>query len=286
MKAECLFLTLLLGGLLDVPARANDAIYYASGSHLVPLEETTIRVEREVLDIALHDDGYAVVNVSYEFHNDSVARTLLMGFEADPPQNTFDPPSPDGNPYMEAFTVEMNGQPVGWHSAVCLLGDDGRPAPVDTARWRYDPDMGLGDAYVDRRDSNNVATFVYVYSFEAAFRPGKNVVRHSYRYKMSEAVFTPFIVPYRLTPAARWAGHRIGDFTLRLRCGHTPRSFLIEGDDFREAPFRVVSGTAAVRQVRDGDGTATEVTALRGILEWHKAPFTPTDELVLVSVGE
>ena len=70
-------------------AWANDAEYYASGNQLVPLKQTSIRVTKEVLSIDLRDDGTAFVDVQYEFTNpENKAKTILMGFEADPPYSS------------------------------------------------------------------------------------------------------------------------------------------------------------------------------------------------------
>ena len=55
LKTRMLALMLLL--LAAASAVANDGTYYTSGNQLVPLQETDIRVRKEVLTIALMDNG-------------------------------------------------------------------------------------------------------------------------------------------------------------------------------------------------------------------------------------
>ena len=45
---------------------ANDGVYFANGSQLVPIRETDISVSREVLTISLCDDGFARVEVDQD----------------------------------------------------------------------------------------------------------------------------------------------------------------------------------------------------------------------------
>lgn len=57
-------------------AWGNDGVYYTSGNHLVPLQETDISVRKEVLTISLMDNGYARVDVQYEFWNPGLPSVL------------------------------------------------------------------------------------------------------------------------------------------------------------------------------------------------------------------
>ena len=62
--AVYLLLTLTAQG-----AYANDGVYFTKGNQLVPLVETDISVRKEILTIRLMDDGFAHVDVYYEFWN-------------------------------------------------------------------------------------------------------------------------------------------------------------------------------------------------------------------------
>ena len=85
MKTKFLFLTILC--LFSMMVQANDGVVFVQGNQLVPLKETDISVAKEVLTISIGDDGYAKVDVQYEFMNHGKAKTVEMGFEAEAPYN-------------------------------------------------------------------------------------------------------------------------------------------------------------------------------------------------------
>lgn len=124
-----------------MPAIANDGTYYTKGNQLVPLMETDISVRKEILTISLMDNGYARVDVYYEFWNPgSKSKRLLMGFEADPPYNDDYKFHPSGaHPNIRNFTVEMNGRNLACNTAACVR--DSLPLQmVDTSKryWIFD----------------------------------------------------------------------------------------------------------------------------------------------------
>ena len=58
MKSKIiLFLLLLLANVV----RANDGSYFFSGNQLVPIGNTNVRIDKEILTIRLADDDYAYV---------------------------------------------------------------------------------------------------------------------------------------------------------------------------------------------------------------------------------
>ena len=71
--------------MFSMAVQANDGVYFVSGNQLIPAKETDIAITKEVLTISLQDDGYALVDVQYEFMNRSHPKPVLMGFEADRP---------------------------------------------------------------------------------------------------------------------------------------------------------------------------------------------------------
>ena len=92
---------------------ANDGVLFVNGNHLVPVQETDIELNREVLTISLGDDGYATVDVQYVLNNRGNDKTVTMGFEALAPYNDEVAFSPQGiHPYIHDFTVVMNGRPL------------------------------------------------------------------------------------------------------------------------------------------------------------------------------
>lgn len=285
MTALCLMLAL--------PVTANDGTYYTRGSQLVPLQETDISVRKEVLTISLMDNGYARVDVQYEFWNPGAARRIIMGFEADPPYNFDYKFYPDGrHPSISLFTVEMNGRTLPYRNAACVLEENQNcKLPlryVDTTKHYYVYDNNL--LYEDKgrtepTDIDAGLPFAYVYYFEANFQPGLNRVHHSYVYKMSTNVGSPFLVEYKLTPAARWAGGNIEDFTLTIRADNTAKHFYVFDSSFADAPFAVSEGMGKTRRATCYGDPCAEVSLRNGAITLHATDFRPTGELTIRAVG-
>lgn len=257
--------TLILAIIAAVAAVANDAVYYAQGSLLVPIRESDIEVKREVLSIGLSDDGFARVEVEYEFVNHSQAKTVEMGFEATRPHNTeVDVAIQAEHPYIEDFSVVMNGQ------------------RLDYRVWLVEPGQ------LDQPLSQPVEEFspyAYAYCFQAPFKAGVNTVRHTYRYRMSYGVARSFFVPYWLTPATRWRGGSIGDFTLRISALNTAKHFCMPDSLFRGSEFVVTSGTGKVRHHQyEWSPELVEIALRDGTVEWHARNFRPSADLEIGSV--
>ena len=269
--------------LLTLTASANDGVYYTSGNQLVPLQETTIRVDKEVLTISLTDEGYASVDVYYEFFNpENKDKVLLMGFEADPSYNDDYLFHADGiHPHILDFSVEVNGQRMEYKNAVSQTIETGEFAPLDTSQWVIEDEP---EVWIHRKGNEEESIrYAYVYYFNATFHPGMNKVHHTYRYTESMSVSQIFEIPYKLTPASRWAGGQIADFTLIVEALHTAKHFLIQKKPFGNHPFEITQGTGKVRESKDYVSACWEFSLRNGRIEWHQQDFTPKDELFIQS---
>ena len=97
-------------------ASANDGVYFTSGNFLVPTQETDISVDREILTITIGNDGFARVDVYYEFMNHGASKTVTMAFEANAPYNADAPKNLRGpHPYINHFTFFK------WHFRLCCI---------------------------------------------------------------------------------------------------------------------------------------------------------------------
>ena len=280
-------------------AWGNDGVYYTSGNHLVPLQETDISVRKEVLTISLMDNGYARVDVQYEFWNPGAAKRVTMGFEADPPYNDDYRFHPSGkHPNINSFTVEMNGRRLVYRNAACVMdGNSDRPLSlplhfVDTSKKYFVWDNNaLFETGVDTDEYGNPANydvgidFTYVYYFDANFEPGLNRVHHTYVYRMSIVAGIPYMVNYKLTPAARWAGGKIDDFTLVIRADNTAKHFLVGDSVFGNGKFTVSEGMGKTRRKWHYSDRCTEVTLRNGAVTLHRTGFRPTSEMYIAAVG-
>ena len=256
-------------------AWANDSEYYASGNQLVPLKQTTIRVTKEVLTIDLRDDGTAFVDVQYEFTNPAKeAKTILMGFEADPPYSCGGVDALNTNkyahPYIANFSVEMNGQKIAYKNAISEVGNF---RPVKKA---------LPLCYEEDEYDESKKVMAYVYYFDATFQPGVNKVHHTYQYKLgSSAIYINFL-DYKLTPAARWANKQIDDFTLIINAKKTAKHFFIPTACVPGMKPEVASGKGKVRKSKHPweEGLFEWEMAVRnGSIRFHAKNFRPKEEL-------
>jgi len=205
-------------------AYANDGAFYAEGNHLIPIVETDIRVQKEVLTLNRVDDRIEVT-VYYEFFNPVAEKEVLVGFEAEEPSIPINEESikifPE-HPFMRNFKVVMNGEPLDFEVAhVSRHYENGKL--IDT---QYYVDGKIQDEGLwanSDADEGPVDHPLYVYHFNARFRPGLNIIQHTYDFDMADARngYTKEFF-YILTAANRWANHQIDDFTLYVDMGeHT-----------------------------------------------------------------
>jgi hypothetical protein len=260
-----------------------------NGNQIVPLQETDVAVTKEVLTISICDDGYARVDVLYEFTNRGQAKVVDMGFEADAPYNSDDDAVQKSgkHPYIHDFTVEMNGQSLPIRNYVMKSGNDEEDAdfvPLDLNLWR---DPGENDdewtGLLNKQTKEHI-NYAYAYCFKANFKEGKNVVHHTYRYKMSGGIYRHFEIPYWLMPAMRWANHQIDDFTLRIKVDKTAKQFCIENDDmWKAAQWRVAEGAGKVHTLKNEWTEYYEFSLRNGVVEWHAKNFRPTSDFTITS---
>jgi len=265
-----------------LPMKANDGSYFTSGNHLVPLQETHISVKKEILTIHIGDDGYANVDVYYEFYNPgNDYKTIQMGFEADPPYNADYTFYPDGkHPYINNFTVEMNSKTLTYQNAVALPNIGGGMKTINLNKWKYDENEA--DCQLKNVNTGEYTQFAYVYYFDATFKPGINKIHHTYSYQLSVVVGTSWLLNYKLSPAGRWANKRIDDFTLVIDAKNTAKHFIISKNIFgKENHFVKKSGEYKIRTLPQGLYTTEEdweIALRNGVIEMHIKNFTPNEE--------
>ena len=242
----------------------NDGAFYMAGNQLIPINETDISVKKEILYIKKTEE-FAEVSVYYEFFNPKDEKEIIVGFEAGIPLGDagFSPVN-GHHPYMFDFTVSLNGNFLPYQIAFVKNSTYTKNHKIQN----IDPKSLDNDVIGDELD------FQYVYHFKAKFKKGKNIVKHTYRYKLSRGVCYYYDFNYVLTAANRWANKQIDDFTL-----------ILDMDDFQTASIRKTFFKNTNEWTFNGIGKITEnpdytnFYIQQGILVFEKKNFVPKGEL-------
>ncbi len=274
-------------------AYANDGVYYAEGNHLIPITETDIRVQKEVLTLNREEDKIQVT-VYYEFYNPTAAKEVLVGFEADgggsAPQDSF-----PQHPCIKNFKVVMNGESLNYTvTPVDRHFESGRKVSYGYFKDGHIEGMPIEQYKKELAEMEAPeAISDYVYHFNAQFRPRLNIIQHtydfdlSYRQEYSDKGFEgyAYFFPYVLTAANRWANHQIDDFTLIVNMGDRT-SFHISPAFFESASQWSFPGKGkyTVNTVSDGK-EYSEFHVSQGGIKFHKENFHPDGDLYIFDLS-
>ena len=298
--------TILFALLAFIAAKANDGAFYSNGSQLIPITETSIRVQKEILKITRVDDtlsGYGSlfqVDVYYEFFNPGQAKDLLVGFES---------PTPDGNGYFGDLDEAYQGQPYIYDFKVIM---NGKHLPYQLAHvpykyegdYQFDYSMNTEDYYKNGRIQDMTKEqyrsdmarifkdeedyldwagylFYYVYHFNAHFNEGLNIIKHTYTFKGSALVMMDYMFSYILTAANRWANNGIDDFTLQIDMGGA-ESFSIQPTFFKDASEWSFNGKGRFTERKTKTYECEDCPMFHvqsGSIVFHKKNFHPEGEL-------
>lgn len=266
-------------------ADANDGAFYAAGNHLIPIQETSISVKKEILSMKKVNNEYVDVTVYYEFFNPGPEKTITVGFEAGRPAGDVNgTPRKGQHPYIYDFTVMLND---GFLKYDIAYVSDSLYEEKGTVK-----SMKLDEVIKNIQDENAI-DFGYVYHFRAKFRNGLNIIRHTYRYKLSNSVEMFYEIEYVLTAAKRWGNKQIDDFTLLLDLGNF-ESFNLQKSFFSESKDWTLTGVGRFTDTLYGFDGMTKEKVLRfhirsGIAIYQRKNFKPMGELHLYAqrfIGE
>lgn len=193
---------------------ANDGGFYIDGNQLIPMLETDISVKKEILTInrSIKNPEQAEVIVYYEFYNPGEEKTMTVGFEAASPSGDAQILPVNGkHPYLHEFTVEMNSRFLPYQ--IAIVGDS---LYYKNGKFRTLTQQQI-EADVD--DCGECGAFRYVYHFDASFKKGLNIIKHTYTCDFSTFVGSHYVFGYVLSAAMRWGNHQIDDFTLNINMG-------------------------------------------------------------------
>lgn len=154
----------LLATVLNRPLFANDGAYFSSGNQLIPIQETDISVNKEILRVKKVNNQFIEVSVYYEFFNPKEVKEIIVGFEAESPSGDVDGAPVRGlHPHMRDFTVHMNDQLLKYdvaRGADMLFNQNGKIKSIDLKTF-------------EGSKSRNYVDFFYVYHFKAKMYLGE-----------------------------------------------------------------------------------------------------------------
>jgi len=251
---------------------ANDSSFYLKGNQLIPLIETDISVQKEILTLKKIRNQFIEVTVYYEFYNSGAEKEIIVGFEAFQPDGDVDPRPKNGeHPHMRDFTVNLNNRILPYqvaHVENRTYVENG--IIIEKSLEEYDLDEWQ---YFD---------FLYVYHFDAVFKEGLNIIKHTYNYNVSSSVYSYFDIEYVLTAANRWANNQIDDFTLIVDTGEF-ESFDIRKTFFNSSTEWLINGIGKKTDKIINGKEAVEFHIQKGTLLFQKDNFKPEGELFIGS---
>lgn len=256
-KSICFLVALLI---LNAAGVANDGAYLSRGGAIYPMKETRIAMKKEFLSFTCSGD-VATVQVLFEFNNpDSVARKLLVGFQA---------------PFVGGDVSDSLMMASRLRNMQVMV--DGRLLPITTKAADCE-DCPLGE--VSSFEFHGDSPGIYVYLFEVTFQPGITRVQHSYDFTASSAVYFDRMFNYILTTGSKWGHSAIGDFTLEIDMGKD--QYFYVSDVFGKSAEWSIVGTGQVTGHVFGyndDINCRMVRTLSGKLRIDAKDFAPKNNI-------
>ncbi len=259
----------------SVVSFANDGAYFGSGNHLVPINESEISIKKEILTLKKRNNLQMEVTVYYEFYNPSHGKNLKVGFEAFAPEGDVTKINETKrHPYMHNFTVEFNNT---------ILGYDISYLPREKLLNENSLEGAISFQSVERQVYEGEFDFIYVYHFDAHFKKGINVIKHTYIVDLSNSVEYLYSFSYILTAAKRWANKQIDDFTLIIDMGPF-EAFTMNKTFFHSAEEWIVNGIGRFENTTEtGNIPAVNFYIHNGTIQFQKTNFKIPGDLFLSS---
>jgi hypothetical protein len=243
---------------ISIGVFADDGVFYANGSTLLPLKETSIRMKKEILNLT-RSSNLMQVDIYFEFFNPGALKELTVGFVTPPADADLDEKEAS-HPHIYDFMVMVNDS---------LL-------PFKIIRMEKSG-FKLNDSIASGND--------FVYYFKVVFKPGLTVIRHSYNYDGGGSVETMHDYFYRLTTGTGWAGGMIEDFELNINMGNDCCFSVPVTFNDKSTPWlitgigRLGNSLAASNVLNYGEGGIQMVYIKQGYLQARIKNFKPKTDL-------
>lgn len=193
--------------LLSIFTFANDWEFGSEGEHIIPLKGSNMSIKKEKITLKLTPDGM-LVNVKFTFDNPT-AENKIVGFVT--------PESGNGG-YYEEENVTRKPEPLNIKNFKTTV--NGKEVKSNVELLSKLLSKGVLDNNIIKEYTEKEKTFYnYVYSFNADFKQGENVVEHSYFYTGSYGVYERDF-EYVVTTISKWKNQTVEDFEIEVHPGN------------------------------------------------------------------
>jgi hypothetical protein len=241
----------------------DSARFEGNGNTLFPVQETNIKLRKEVLSMDYTKWGKMHVNIYFEFFNPGEERELTVGFIDHFPDIDRKVPG------VENFSVTLNDTVLEY--SVIKLDDSQFTSLKEN---HYPQSINLQSVF-DWDQSDD-----YIFYFKAKFKPGINQLQHIYRYHGYYTGTGQLELFYKLTTGTLWANSTIDDFEMYLNMGEDinftiPSSF----EKNIESNLWEMRGIGRMKS----NGEKIDVYMKSGYLYYHRSKFKPDREIEIES---
>ena len=193
--------------LLSIFTFANDWEFGSEGEHIIPLKGSNMSIKKEKITLKLTPDGM-LVNVKFTFDNPT-AENKIVGFVT--------PESGNGG-YYEEENVTRKPEPLNIKNFKTTV--NGKEVKSNVELLSKLLSKGVLDNNIIKEYTEKEKTFYnYVYSFNADFKQGENVVEHSYFYTGSYGIYERDF-EYVVTTISKWKNQTVEDFEIEVHPGN------------------------------------------------------------------
>lgn len=194
--------------LLSIFTFANDWEFGSEGEHIIPLKGSNMSIKKEKITLKLTPDGM-LVNVKFTFDNPT-AENKIVGFVT--------PESGNGEEEDETTKPKRKAEPLKIKNFKTTV--NGKEVKSNVELLSKLLSKGVLDNNIIKEYTEKEKTFYnYVYSFNADFKQGENVVEHSYFYTGSYGVYERDF-EYVVTTISKWKNQTVEDFEIEVHPGN------------------------------------------------------------------
>ena len=267
--------------LLSIFTFANDWEFGSEGEHIIPLKGSSMSIKKEKITLKLTPDGM-LVNVKFTFDNPT-AENKIVGFVT--------PESGNGEEEDETTKPKRKAEPLKIKNFKTTV--NGKEVKSNVELLSKLLSKGVLDNNIIKEYTEKEKTFYnYVYSFNADFKQGENVVEHSYFYTGSYGVYERDF-EYVVTTISKWKNQTVEDFEIEVHPGNyfvkLPYSFW---KDNKKINWEVVGKgkmvtIAPTKKSNDEDATGLERYGIiylklnNGFVRYKTKNFSPNQDFYM-----